>query len=120
MSEKNKALRLARELEACPTINYKAHAAELRRLHEENAELREANETLDRRQVWWNDRMFALVLSQRNALLEALKTMLTHISMDEDEWNKLTFDQARAAVKMAEQQVGKVVKASSDIKENLT
>lgn len=33
MSEQPTALRLARELEACPTINYKAHAAELRRLH---------------------------------------------------------------------------------------
>lgn len=33
------ALRLARELEACPTINYKDHAAELRRLHAVNAEL---------------------------------------------------------------------------------
>ena len=28
-------LRLAAELEACPTINYKPHAAELRRLHAE-------------------------------------------------------------------------------------
>ena len=30
---KSEALRLARELEACPTISYKTHAAELRRLH---------------------------------------------------------------------------------------
>ena len=30
---KPEALRLALELDACPTINYKRHAAELRRLH---------------------------------------------------------------------------------------
>jgi len=39
MSEQPEALRLARELEACPTINYKDHAAELRRLHALNQEL---------------------------------------------------------------------------------
>ena len=33
MSTQPEALRLARELEACPTISYKTHAAELRRLH---------------------------------------------------------------------------------------
>jgi hypothetical protein len=42
MTEQPEALRLARELEACPTINYKDHAAELRRLHAVNAELLEA------------------------------------------------------------------------------
>lgn len=35
-------------------------------------------------------------------LMEALKAMLTHMGMDEDEWNKPTFDQARAAVAKAE------------------
>jgi len=35
-------------------------------------------------------------------LLEALKAMLTHMGMDEDEWNNPTFDQARAAVAKAE------------------
>lgn len=35
-------------------------------------------------------------------LLEALKAMLTHMGMDEDEWNKPTFDQARSAVAKAE------------------
>ena len=29
---------------------------------------------------------------------EALGAMLTHMGMDEDEWNKPTFDQARAAI----------------------
>ena len=42
MSEQPTTLRLARELEACPTINYKDHAAELRRLHAVNQELLEA------------------------------------------------------------------------------
>jgi len=42
MSEQPEALRLARELEACPTINYKDHAAELRRLYAVNAELLQA------------------------------------------------------------------------------
>ena len=30
--------------------------------------------------------------------LEALEAMLTHMGMDEDEWNKPTFDQAREAI----------------------
>jgi hypothetical protein len=34
-------------------------------------------------------------------LLEALNAMLTHMGMDEDEWNKPTFDQARAAIAKA-------------------
>jgi hypothetical protein len=42
MSDLREALRLARELEACPTINYKDHAAELRRLSAVNQELLEA------------------------------------------------------------------------------
>jgi len=36
-------------------------------------------------------------------LVSALNAMLTHMGMDEDEWNKGTFDQARAAIKAAEQ-----------------
>jgi hypothetical protein len=34
-------------------------------------------------------------------LLSALSAMLTHMGMDEDEWNKPTFNQARAAIKAA-------------------
>ena len=34
-------------------------------------------------------------------LLSALNAMLTHMGMDEDEWNKPTFDQARAAIAKA-------------------
>ena len=36
-------------------------------------------------------------------LLEALKGMLLHMGMDEDEWNKPTFDHARAAIAKAEE-----------------
>jgi hypothetical protein len=38
---------------------------------------------------------------QRDELLAALNAMLTHMGMDEDEWNKPTFDQARAAIAKA-------------------
>jgi hypothetical protein len=34
-------------------------------------------------------------------LLDALDAMLTHMGMDEDSWNKPTFDQARAAIAAA-------------------
>ena len=74
MSKQPKALRLADDLEesALPTFIIEDAAAELRRLHKVNTEL-----------------------------LEALKAMLTHMGMDEDEWNKPTFDQARAAIAKA-------------------
>lgn len=52
MSNQSEALRLAAELEACPTINYKTHAAELRRLHAENEKFRKhiesQNDELDK------------------------------------------------------------------------
>ena len=67
------ALRLAAELEACPSINYKAHAAELRRLYEENQRLRgivpEVLERLNDELCEENERLE----QQRDALLEALK-----------------------------------------------
>jgi len=34
-------------------------------------------------------------------LLDALNAMLTHMGMDEDDWNKPTFDKARAAIAKA-------------------
>jgi len=34
-------------------------------------------------------------------LLAALNAMLTHMGMDEDEWNRSTFEQARMAVEKA-------------------
>ena len=36
--------------------------------------------------------------AERDRLREALSAMLTHMGMDEDEWNKPTFDQARQAL----------------------
>ena len=35
---------------------------------------------------------------ENERLREALSGMLTHMGMDEDEWNKPTFDAARAAL----------------------
>ena len=63
------ALRLADWLEDQydPTHNQAQAAAFLRQLHE-------ANEAFGKRQEWWNERMFVLE-QQRDALLEALKTV---------------------------------------------
>lgn len=36
-------------------------------------------------------------------LREALSALLTHMGMDEDEWNKVTFDQAQEALAATEQ-----------------
>lgn len=43
----------------------------------------------------------ARLIAAAPELLEALNAMLTHMGMDEDEWNKVTFDQARAAIAKA-------------------
>ena len=43
----------------------------------------------------------ALLIAAAPDLLKALSAMLTHMGMDEDEWNKPTFDQARAAIAKA-------------------
>ena len=48
-------------------------------------------------EAYWRDR--ARVVPD---LLSALNAMLTHFGMDEDEWTKPTFNQARAAIKKAE------------------
>jgi hypothetical protein len=45
----------------------------------------------------------AVLIAAAPELLKALKAMLTHMGMDEDEWNKPTFDQARAAIRAAEE-----------------
>lgn len=44
---------------------------------------------------------FDALLTERNELLDALNAMMTHMGMDEDEWNKPTFDKARAAIARA-------------------
>ena len=98
MEEKPNALRLAAELEACPSINYKTHAAELRRLHAENfalaagqcmnvvgdesgtpicakaAQLQAARER--------DNISFKQLLAQRDALLDALRRVMRHIPAD--------------------------------------
>ena len=70
-------------------------AAELRRLH---AERTAADGVI-------NDLAAKVrrLQTQRDELLAALQAMLTHMGMDEDEWNKPTFDQARAAIAKAQQ-----------------
>lgn len=47
----------------------------------------------------------ARLIAAAPELLAALESMLTHIGMDEDEWNKPTFDQARAAIAKARGEV---------------
>lgn len=75
--DKPEALRMADLLEQDPRS--KAHhdeaAAELRRLHAENASLIASNEAFGRHQKWWNEKMFTLE-QQRDALLEALKEVV--------------------------------------------
>mgnify|MGYP001260829464 CR=1 FL=1 len=43
----------------------------------------------------------ARLIAAAPELLAALSAMLTHMGMDEDEWNKPTYDQARAAIAKA-------------------
>jgi hypothetical protein len=68
MNKQPEALRLARELEACPTINYKDHAAELRRLHGLDFALRDCELALQKMATKYMD-----AVDQREALLEALR-----------------------------------------------
>ena len=94
MTQQTEAQRLADELDAYHTASHhKAAAAELRRLEAEVERKAAAIKFL-----WQEcDRQEAL-----NAkLLEAVDAMLTHMGMDEDSWNKPTFDQARSAIKAA-------------------
>ena len=110
MTTQPEALRLADAIDY-PDVAFGIEAAaELRRLHAENAELREANETFGRRQVWWNDRMFALE-QQRDALLEALKLALSSHGVmlmsdpPQEAWKVWGVEEkARAAIKMAEEE----------------
>lgn len=43
----------------------------------------------------------ARLIAAAPELFSALSTMLTHMGMDEDEWNRQTFKQARAAIAKA-------------------
>ena len=97
MTTQPEALRLADLLEQIDGQHWQVQdsaAAELRRLHAECNDLaHQLNESNER-----NGR----IIAQRDALLEALNAMLTHMGMDEDEWNRPTFDQARAAIAKVE------------------
>jgi hypothetical protein len=42
--------------------------------------------------------------------LEAMNAMMTHMGMDEDEWNKVTFDQMRKAIASLRQAIAKAEK----------
>ena len=42
--------------------------------------------------------------------LEAMNAMLTHMGMDEDEWNKVTFDQMRKAITSIRQAIADLEK----------
>jgi len=84
--------------------------AELRRLHEENERLAGEVANRNRRALDGDEAVAALSnvhayyekLERVNAqLVAALNAMLTHMGMDEDEWNKPTFDKARAAIAAA-------------------
>ncbi len=124
MSAQPKALFLADVIESDPTsaAHHDEAATELRRLYadaEESEALRERLSELLRNTAialrgsepeltrWsWHDlpELATALKAQRDALLKALNAMLTHMGMDEDEWNKPTFDQARAAIKAVEEQ----------------
>ena len=99
MSQKPKALRLADAIwpwHEGTVNNLSLAAAELRRLHDladkYKWQVRDTCARAEKAEV------------QRDELLSALNAMLTHMGMDEDDWNKPTFDQARAAIAKAEEQ----------------
>jgi len=52
-------------------------------------------------EIFGGNREDARLIAAAPDLLGALKAMLTHMGMDEDEWNKPTFAQARAAIAKA-------------------
>ena len=102
MSTQPEALRLADRLRDGWGLELRREAeAELRRLHEENEALREANEKFGQRQEWWNERMFVLE-SQRDALREALQDLYDEqegppLVRRQKQW-QAAIDKARAAL----------------------
>ena len=74
--------------------------------HEAAAELRRLHDLADKYKWQVRDTCARAEKAevQRDELLSALNAMLTHMGMDEDDWNKPTFDQARAAIAKAEEQ----------------
>jgi hypothetical protein len=99
MTQQPEALRLADALTAPLAHRTAVHmdaAAELRRLHEESIE--------DARIIGMSAERELRLRTINAQLVAALNAMLTHMGMDEDEWNKPTFDQARAAIAAAKEQ----------------
>lgn len=112
MTTQPEALRLADRLSLTDYYEFDAAlhcppaAAELRRPHqftEDQIGRATAAEAALQMTKTTHALKIAAVEAQRDALLSALKGMLLHMGMDEDEWNKPTFDQARAAIKAVEE-----------------
>ena len=106
MTTQPEALRLADELEDASIASSafkQTIAAELRRLHKE---VREWDRVCDQhlRHIDKLKKRMKRAEALNQELLAALNAMLTHMGMDEDEWNKPTFDQARAIIAKAEGQ----------------
>lgn len=89
------ALRLAAELEACPTINYKAHAAELRRLY--NLLMDQQGEIYALKMARSMEQKTAAL--KQAALLEALKVVIDDLMYKD---HARVIDVARAAIAKAE------------------
>jgi hypothetical protein len=70
-------------------------AAELRRMHDENAELRAANEAFDKRQKWWNEKMFVLENVAPESLFKLTKLRRLNAESD-DEVDRLKSIEAAA------------------------
>jgi hypothetical protein len=118
MTKQPEALRLADQLEKWwpdERGDLMKAAAELRRLHKHEL----ANNVWNEKTEWVQQTAQPHELGMHRAdvlrqqidrlhsinaqLLKALNAMLTHMGMDEDEWSKPTFDQARAAIAAAKE-----------------
>ena len=86
----------------CSKAHHVEAAAELRRLYRVSEDLIENLNHKSYYQARLTKHMREMKV-QHDELLSALQAMLTHMGMDEDEWNKPTFDQARAAIAKAQQ-----------------
>ena len=105
MSTQPEALRLA------DALDYGVNDAQMARVMDKAAsQLRRLHAEVER--LSWDSihtchsecqRPLCKLTRERDALLSALKGMLLHMGMDEDEWNKPTFDHARAAIKAVEE-----------------
>ena len=81
------------EANDCPMVISIHAAAELRRLHSSEKEGWRYSDELEQSRK--------KLETSNSQLIAALNAMLTHMGMDEDDWNKPTFNQARAAINKA-------------------